>query len=410
MLNKKTKQEINNGGSLVSSIEKGLINFTKENAEQIFEQVFEDWHEGLAKGRELIDVLGISWDDYSVSISDDFDHYVTIMKYVKKNKIPLASSIDKSGNIIESEVLIEMANFKEKTTGIPLSLWVSPKNANHGARIKVVWGDDISQSLSVSIHRENPSVVAGNEKDISAYLLKQVQQWVKLNYDILMKYWRLEVDTKELKQSLQKLSDPKGMTEDNDPDDLFHASNLGAKTTGISGLKYVWIFVKIVDHGPRIKAQWGKDYEDSVEFTVHKSNPNIISGDENKLSNDLIKQIKQWIILNYDILLDHWNDYIDSSEAIDKLKKLPTKSSNIIESGDKEFDEAIKLSEGVLDENFHVCLVCNGTGKKHDGNMCPMCTVDWKSARITSPEECMIDGGNMDNISNFFGFDKGWDL
>jgi uncharacterized paraquat-inducible protein A len=77
---------------------------------------------------------------------------------------------------------------------------------------------------------------------------------------------------------------------------------------------------------------------------------------------------------------------------------------------DKEFAQSITESKYALDENFHVCLVCNGSGKKHDNNPCPMCSHQWKSVRITSPEQCMVDGGNMDNISNFFGFDKGWDL
>lgn len=310
-----------------------------------------------------------------------------------------------------SENLTEMATLREKDTGIPLKLWISQKNANHGPRVKVIWGDVISQSLSISIHRENPDVVAGNERDISQYHLKQIQKWIKLNYDVLIKYWKLEVSTDDVKKLLKKLPEPKGITEDNDPDDLFHASNLGEETTGISGLKYIWIFVKIVEHGPRMKAQWGKNYKDSVEFSIHKSTPKIISGDENKLNEGTIRQIKEWIILNYQVLLDHWNDYIGSFDAIDELKKIPpNRMDNAMESGDTEFQKAMNLTNEMLKENFHLCLVCNGTGKTKADQPCKMCGAEWKSKGVSSVEETMIDGGSADNSASFSGFDKSWDL
>lgn len=356
-------------------------------------------------------VASKDWDNLSDNMlkEDTLSNSCTVSREKRPMESNMTLSIDLARDSKEDKMenLSEMATFKEKITGIPLRLWVSPKNANNGPRVKVIWGDDISQSLSVSIHRENPTVAAGNEKDISKYLLKRVQEWIKLNYDVLMKYWKSEINTDILTKSLKKLPEPRGMSEDNDPDDLFHASNLGSETTGIPELKYMWIFVKIAEHGPRIKAQWGKDYKDSVEFTVHKINPKIIEGNESKLTPNLINKIKKWIVLNYDILLQHWNDYIDSSDAIDGLKKIEENKSNMIES---DFNKEIEQTKEFLKENFHLCLVCNGSGKTKSGQPCKICATEWRSQRVNSVEETMVDGGDKDNSSNFAGFDRSWDL
>jgi hypothetical protein len=300
MLNNKTKQEIESGGSLVTAIEKKLILVDKKNAKEIFEEVFENWHEGLEKDRELIDVLGISWNDYSKSIRNDFNHYNVLMKYVKKsNKLPLASSFENSANMIESDLseenLFEMSNLREKDTGIPYLIWVSAKNANHGARIKVQWGDTIQQSISVSIHKDNPTVVAGNEDKLKKEVIESVKNWIKLNYETLMKYWKMEIGTVDMVNGLKKTS---------------------------------------VDSNG-------------------KNNDNML---------------------------------------------------------DSDFSEEIKQTNEALKENFHLCLVCGGTGKTKSGQPCKICQAEWRSTPVTSFEQTMVDGGGKDNTDTFAGFDRGWDL
>jgi hypothetical protein len=101
--------------------------------------------------------------------------------------------------------LFEMSNLREKTTGIPALIWVSAKNANHGARVKVQWGDSIKESVSISIHKANPTVVAGNEKNIDSEILKKTKEWVVENYIILMEYWNMEIDTADMISALRKL-------------------------------------------------------------------------------------------------------------------------------------------------------------------------------------------------------------
>lgn len=109
-------------------------------------------------------------------------------------------------NITEDE-LFEMCNLRKRQTGIDNIIWVSVKNANHGPRVKVQWGDSIRESVSISIHKTNPTVVAGNEKELSANTLRRVKKWIVLNYDVLMNHWNMTADTADLIFGLKKLNE-----------------------------------------------------------------------------------------------------------------------------------------------------------------------------------------------------------
>src|SRR5579872_4024527 len=92
--------------------------------------------------------------------------------------------------------LYEMANLYPTTTGLPMTVWVSPRgNAQHDARVKVsiAHGDrmDISNTAVVSI-RPTPRLFSGNlgQSDLS-----KVVNWVSLNTDALMAYWEGKIDT-----------------------------------------------------------------------------------------------------------------------------------------------------------------------------------------------------------------------
>ena len=101
-----------------------------------------------------------------------------------------------------------MANIRSKSSGLPMLIWVSEKNANHGPRIKVARDYRIragsSDTFSVSISK-NPSIVAGDSGQIKELDLKKVYKWITLNKIILMKYWNFEIDTIELSNGLIKI-------------------------------------------------------------------------------------------------------------------------------------------------------------------------------------------------------------
>ena len=104
------------------------------------------------------------------------------------------------------EDLYEMANLYPDTTGLPMTVWVSPRgNARHDARVKVnmAHGDqmNISNTAVVAVC-PSPRVLTGRlpRADTQA-----VFQWVSLNADALVEYWDGRIDTARLIHRLQSL-------------------------------------------------------------------------------------------------------------------------------------------------------------------------------------------------------------
>ena len=108
---------------------------------------------------------------------------------------------------VEDLEAFEMANLRQKTTGLPMVIWVSEKgHTQHGPRIKVskIHSDkmDITQSVSVSI-TSPPEIVAG--AGLSPQDFEVVSRYIELNKKVLLGYWNGELDTAELIGGLKKL-------------------------------------------------------------------------------------------------------------------------------------------------------------------------------------------------------------
>lgn len=58
--------------------------------------------------------------------------------------------------------------------------------------------------------------------------------------------------------------------------------------------------------------------ERTVSITLSK-NPVVIEGEENEIPAEVIEKAKKWVILNYELLMKHWNGEIDSKELLDNL-------------------------------------------------------------------------------------------
>jgi hypothetical protein len=78
-------------------------------------------------------------------------------------------------------------------------------------------------------------------------------------------------------------------------------------------------------HGPRVKVS--ANYTTNVKpgdlfvLTVSKD-PVIVAGVCN-LKTDTLEDIKDWIKINYDVLLQFWNYQIDDDTVKEKVNKLP---------------------------------------------------------------------------------------
>ena len=106
----------------------------------------------------------------------------------------------------EETDLFEMANLFPATTGLPMTVWVSPRgNARHDARLKVCRAHganmDIGNTSVVAI-RPAPRLIAG---DLSTADFEAVQAWIALNAPALIEYGDGGIDTIGLAGRLRKL-------------------------------------------------------------------------------------------------------------------------------------------------------------------------------------------------------------
>ena len=105
-----------------------------------------------------------------------------------------------------SEDLFEMANLYPATTGLPMTVWVSPKgNARHDVRVKVnmTHGNQMTVSNTAVVGvRPAPHLIAGQ---LSPDDRQAVFVWVALNADALVEYWEGRIDTIQLGQALKPI-------------------------------------------------------------------------------------------------------------------------------------------------------------------------------------------------------------
>ena len=106
----------------------------------------------------------------------------------------------------DADELFEMANLFPRTTGLPMTVWVSPRgNARHDVRVKVnmTHGDqmNIANTAIVGV-RPSPHVIAGH---LPPDDLRAVFEWISLNTAALVDYWDGRIDTIELGQLLKRI-------------------------------------------------------------------------------------------------------------------------------------------------------------------------------------------------------------
>ncbi|QTN20761.1 hypothetical protein HZ989_06875 [Brevundimonas sp. AJA228-03] len=106
----------------------------------------------------------------------------------------------------EENELFEIANLYPEDTGLPMTIWVSPKgNARHDARVKVstVHGNRMTlDQLAVVAIRPEPRLVHGA---LIASDERLVTEWISKNRDALIAYWDGEIGTRKLMQRLVDL-------------------------------------------------------------------------------------------------------------------------------------------------------------------------------------------------------------
>jgi hypothetical protein len=107
----------------------------------------------------------------------------------------------------DTKDLFEMANLYPDTTGLPMTVWISPRgNARHDVRVKVntTHGNQMSITNTAVVGvRPTPRVISGQ---LSPGDAQAVFGWIALNTDALVAYWEGRIDTARTIQALKPLA------------------------------------------------------------------------------------------------------------------------------------------------------------------------------------------------------------
>ena len=118
--------------------------------------------------------------------------------------------------IYTDEMLLEMANISQNTTGLDVIIWVQTNNTQSTGkhnlpRIKfqnnTATRVQIHELIPISIADE-PKILLKNDElskiKISQAQINGVKQWIVQNKEILIDYWEENITTDELFQKLKK--------------------------------------------------------------------------------------------------------------------------------------------------------------------------------------------------------------
>jgi hypothetical protein len=115
-------------------------------------------------------------------------------------------TVSEGREALEADDLFEMANLFPRTTGLPMTVWVSPRgNARHDVRIKVnlTHGNQMNVANTAVVGaRPIPRLIAGR---LSLDDEQAVFRWISLNAPALVAYWEGQIDTVQLSEMLQPI-------------------------------------------------------------------------------------------------------------------------------------------------------------------------------------------------------------
>ena len=131
------------------------------------------------------------------------------MTTLREKNRPSTQRLVKPRPATMAEAPYEMANLYPRETGLPMTVWASPRGrSRHDARIKVCRtpGNNMDPTnLAVVAIRPTPRVVHGPlaQSDFAA-----VADWIVLNRDALIDFWDGKLGTIEFAAKLRRLGDP----------------------------------------------------------------------------------------------------------------------------------------------------------------------------------------------------------
>jgi hypothetical protein len=106
----------------------------------------------------------------------------------------------------DGDELFEMANLFPRTTGLPMTVCMSPRgDARHDVQVKVNMTHGLQMNIAntaVVGVRPSPQLIADH---LSPDDQRAVFEWISLNTAAIVEYWDGRIDTIELGQLLKRL-------------------------------------------------------------------------------------------------------------------------------------------------------------------------------------------------------------
>lgn len=113
------------------------------------------------------------------------------------------------------DFMFRLGNLSKHRTGLPVVVWIEANMYEKNLQPRVLFanstgsclrtGDSADALMPVSLDPENPKVLLDDASlNISPHELEAVKRWIVRNYQPLMQYWNMEIDTAEALLQLTK--------------------------------------------------------------------------------------------------------------------------------------------------------------------------------------------------------------
>jgi hypothetical protein len=216
--------------------------------------------------------------------------------------------------------ILEMANLLPKDTGIDgVFIYVSQAQGSHGPRIKVRNRNDRPDYEFIVSISNNPEVLQGFVF-VDNRTLQTIKKWVILNKDTLDKLWNGNfASNKEFKNQLQKINEEYKIKQDEYLDDEWDEAAIGFEDIGIEGI-YVCAYEQHKNLDPYVRISWDSPwFKHGFSMSISHT-PEVLGGDV-YVDDDTLNRIKEWVILNYQALMNNWDGTVaDTFDFLDMLK------------------------------------------------------------------------------------------
>src|ERR1700682_2244416 len=108
---------------------------------------------------------------------------------------------------IDPESSFDTANLYPRTTGLPRTVWISPRMGQLDARIKVALapGEKMIADQAVNVLLRPKIHQRDDEEQLPRMVMRAVTKWAKLNHAALMDFWNGEIDSAEFHKRHKKI-------------------------------------------------------------------------------------------------------------------------------------------------------------------------------------------------------------